>query len=559
VHDVALAPDGSWVLTGGADGTARLWDPGRRGAKVVLEGHEGAVTQVAVSSDSALGLTGGTDDRIMVWELTAAHPELDAVRFDLHEDDVTALITYGADGERAADARRMAFSASSDNAVRTWNLERKDEEQDSVRLAGHAGTVGAIAVSHDANWLLSGSTDHTARVWDHAATRPGGASKVARGHTGPVLSVAVTAAGRIVTGSADGTARLWDPSGGRVETVAVLAGHQGRVKSVAVSPDGSLAATGGEDGIVRLWDLLRPDLGAAPQLLQGHRGEINHVEFGPAGTGGPVVVSIGADRTARVWTPGGASGRVHVLQHPDEVNAMALDPQGRWLLTGSISRVTLWDLRAADPAKAARAFPGHEVDVLTVAIDPHARWAASSSADPLVMLWNLEAGGEGTRLRRHQEPVDALAFSPDGTRLATGSRDQTIRLWDLSSPDPDRDSITLTGHAQRIGTLAFTPDGQWLLSASYDGIVRAWDIRNTDEQAIIDSALDLAGHGQLISDLAVASDGRFVVTASYDDSARLWPLDPRDLIGLGCAKVGRSLTEGEWKQDFTGPYRAGCK
>ena len=106
--------------------------------------------------------------------------------------------------------------------------------------------------------------------------------------------------------------------------------------------------------------------------------------------------------------------------------------------------------------------------------------------------------------------------------------------------------------------MVFTADGRWLVSAGYDNVVRVWDVQAGDGPAIAASATVLAGHAGLVSGIALADDGAFVVSGSYDRTARLWPLRPDDLVPLGCAAVGRSLTADEWRQSLLGSYRATC-
>jgi len=117
-------------------------------------------------------------------------------------------------------------------------------------LGGHTGGVTALAFSPDGTRVLTGSYDHTARLWD-AAT--GEAVATLAGHTAPVLAVAFSRNGtRVVTGSEDKTARLWDAATGK--SVATLTGHTGYVNAVTFSPDGTRVLTGSWDNTARLWD-----------------------------------------------------------------------------------------------------------------------------------------------------------------------------------------------------------------------------------------------------------------------------------------------------------------
>ena len=79
-------------------------------------------------------------------------------------------------------------------------------------------------------------------------------------------------------------------------------------------------------------------------------------------------------------------------------------------------------------------------------------------------------------LHGHEKPVTALAFSPDGRWLATGSKDQTVRLWDLRAADPSANRIVLNGQHADVYALAFSPDGRWLAAGSLDAKARLWHI-----------------------------------------------------------------------------------
>ena len=118
-------------------------------------------------------------------------------------------------------------------------------------LEGHRGAVRNVAFSPDGKRVVTGSDDHTARVWDLSGATP--AAIVLEGHRGRVRSVAITSDGkRVVTGSDDSTARVWDLSGA-TPISTTLEGHRGEVLSVAITPDGKQVLTGSSDGTARVW------------------------------------------------------------------------------------------------------------------------------------------------------------------------------------------------------------------------------------------------------------------------------------------------------------------
>lgn len=566
VRAVAISPDGRWIVTGSDDGTGRLWEQTRRGGAPphrVLAGHQGPVEHVAVTPDGTLALTAAKDDKIMVWNLEAADPEINAVTFNLHSGDITGLAVAGP-RERGGAGTRVAASASADQTARTWNLDRREHEQASEEFKGLGAVMTSVAFSSDGAWLLTGAQNGALRLWDPKDHGSGGASRVARGHASAVLDVAVNAVGtRMATAGADGTARIWDiASAGWLKELAVLEGHQGRVRSVAIDKNGRFLATAGDDAVIRLWALDGANPAAGHLPLRGHKNVVNELTFTPDGN---KLISISADRTARIWPMTQTAEKdVVVLPHRDELNSMAMSDDGRWLVTGSISQVHRWDLHADDVVASGRALDGkgrsklHEIDILAVGIAPDGQWAASSSQDPTLVLWDLRQKGAAIRLRRHAEPVDTIAFSPDGRWLATGSRDTTIRLWDLATEHPDENSLELAGHQGRVASLRFTADGKRLISGGYDKIVRVWDLASGNPEVIARSALVLAGHDQLISAIDLSGDERMIASVSYDGSARIWPLEAEELIAIGCRRVGRNLTPDEWSKYFTDPYEPLC-
>jgi WD40 repeat protein len=159
------------------------------------------------------------------------------------------------------------------------------------------------------------------------------------------------------------------------------------------------------------------------------------------------------------------------------------------------------------------ALPGHTRYVAGVAFRADAQVLASASMDGTVRFWDLKSG----RCRVHRlsgSPPGGyrIAFSPDGQRLAAGSRDGAV-IWDLAT----NQRRLLMEHANRVEAMAFSPDGQHVAATSEDGTVIVWDLSHGEKRV-------LTGHGDLVHDVAYSPDGMRLASASEDQSVRVWDL-----------------------------------
>ena len=116
---------------------------------------------------------------------------------------------------------------------------------------------------------------------------------------------------------------------------------------------------------------------------------------------------------------------------------------------------------------------GHTNDVLSVVFSPDGSLLASGSWDKTIRMWDAETGALLRTLEGHTEAVLSVAFSPDSSLLASGSWDKTIRMWDAETGTLLR---TLEGHRYSVNSVAFSPDGSMLAtSGSRDDTIRMWD------------------------------------------------------------------------------------
>jgi WD40 repeat protein len=322
-----------------------------------------------------------------------------------------------------------------------------------------------------------------------------------KGHTGTVGDVAVSSDGKtLASGGSDKTVRMWDPAGGKERLV--LKGHTAAVRRVAFSPDGKLLAsgTGGFDdkgklapGEVKLWEVAG---GKLKTNLKGTGGPVNALAFSPDGK---LLAAASSARDAEDTTRGEiklwevATGKERaVLKQPigGEVVGLAFTPDGKTIVAASRRKgLHLWDV---DKGMPMGGFINLERTVHCLALAPDGKTAAVGLGDrdeekntPCpgeVLLWDLAAGKERTRLGPQAGSVMCVAFAPDGKAVASGSVDDgegggTLRgethVWDAAT---GQDRGTLLGDVSGVLGVAFTPDGKELVTAHRDEVLRWWDV-----------------------------------------------------------------------------------
>ncbi|WP_437717656.1 pentapeptide repeat-containing protein [Sorangium sp. So ce448] len=158
---------------------------------------------------------------------------------------------------------------------------------------------------------------------------------------------------------------------------------------------------------------------------------------------------------------------------------------------------------------------GHTSPINAIAWAPDGKRLASVG-DSTVCLWDPSTGKELARIEGHSDRVMAVAWHPDGTRLASAGHDRTVRLWDAST---GKELARLKGHSHRVWAVAWRPDGKCLASAEYDGTVRLWDASTGKELAC------LKGHSEWVMAVAWHPDGKRLASAGHDRTVRLWNAD----------------------------------
>jgi WD40 repeat protein/serine/threonine protein kinase len=531
---------------------------------LTLVGHKGSVAAVAFSADGQQLVTGGNDGTARVWNATSGQELLCLMG---HCRQVTS-VAFAPDG-------KWLVTGSTDDTTRVWDAVRGRE----IRLLQDptTGPVWAVAVMPDGKRVVTGNEDGTARIWDAASGHqlltlrgptplpvfgvslvgllglPQGRAPLlaaavlypgSTGHTGRVWSVAVSSDGRrLLTGSGDGTARVWDTATGR-ELLTPLQ-HDCEVTAVAISADGQFLVTEcGIYGEVTLWDAttgrelrhlgVSHIINRSIALTPDGKRVVSATKAWDTASGQAIAVPLWAScvasspdgqrvatgnmdgtasiwETAKLWQARGGQERLTILANSGGTGSVAVTRDGQRIVTGSgEGPAKLWD---AVSGRELLTLNGHTAAILSIAFTPDEQRIVTGSYDATARLWDAVDGHELRKFVGHSGRIWRVAATPDGERIVTGGEDGTARLWDALS---GQELLKIHAHLGRVVSVAVTPDGQRLVTGGWPKTARVWDALRGNK------LLELKGHTGVVTAIAVTRDGQRILTGSEDGTARLW-------------------------------------
>ncbi len=485
LSSVTFSPDGTRIVTGSLDGTAKVWDARTGTALFDLKGHTSWVTSVSISPDRTRIVTGSLDGTAKVWDARTGTAMLEL----RGHTNLVASASFSPDGTRIV-------TGSGDNTAKVWDARTGTA---LLELKGHTYLVDSASFSPDGTRIVTGSWDRTAKVWD---ARTGTALLELKGHTYQVASASFSPDGtRIVTGSRDNTAKVWDARTGTA--LLELKGHTSGVLSAAFSPDGTRIVTGSEDNTAKVWDART---GTALLELKGHTRGVASVSFSPDSTR---IVTGSWDGTAKVWDARTGTALLELKGHTNQVASASFSPDGTRIVTGSGDNTAkVWDARTGT---ALLELKGHTSVVSSVSFSPDGTRIVTGSEDKTAKVWDARTGTALLDLKGHTSGVNSVSFSPDGTRIVTGSWDQTAKVWDARTA-----TALLELKGSWVMSAAFSPDGTRIVTGSADNTAKVWDARTGM------ALLELKGHTFYVTSVSFNPDGTRIVTASADGTAKVW-------------------------------------
>jgi eukaryotic-like serine/threonine-protein kinase len=305
--------------------------------------------------------------------------------------------------------------------------------------------------------------------------------------------------------------------------ITTYTGHSDTVTTVAWMPNNStIIASGSQDTTVHVWRVTGGDI----RKYSGHDDLVEDIAWSPDGQR---IASASDDNTVQVWTAQQQDGQDLQYTHNSgkNVDAVSWELNGQLIASGGRDhRVHIW---SSQDGTTAGTFTGHDGEVRSVAWSSDGQKIVSGADDNRVMVWNPnmiiggnngDNNGDGSQVVlntfNHDDSVTSVAWMPkSSTTVASGSLDNTVRIWSLNGGD--QATIKYTGHSKAVYSIAWSPDGQKIASASGDGTVQIWNASNGSH------IYTYTGHnGKAVYAVVWSADGKYVASGADDNTVQVW-------------------------------------
>lgn len=523
---------------------------------MVLGGHGGAITAVAVSQDGRTFAVGSKNCVVKVFEVETGRE----VRMYLgHADMITGLCFVGDTAVCSAskdcslslwslrEGHRIAVMKGHSRAVRecvstrngktvasvSWDMSIKIWDgndgslSSTLKSSGKNSHINCADFHPDGQLLAVGCWDATVKIWDTFNKKR---LKVLKGHNMSVQACTYAPSGRhVVSAAINGEVKIWSVRSGTA--VGTITGHSAPVNALSFTPNGQFLATASSDKLIKVWS---GSLGKPAQIISGEKDK-------------GYAHSLAFDQDTRCLSVGYHDGSVgkynmhtgvllsSVKPHSAAVKAVAYY-DGLYMSASVDTTVKVW---LSTPSSKSVSLVGHNSPLTAATWNKHG--LATASEDLSIMIWphapkgykkkllsekaGLLSVNPLTTLHAHTGTISAIAFSSMEGIMVTVSHDKSIVIWDTINYKPTK--TIPVAHKDWINTCSFSDQAwEYLVTGSNDFTLKVWDIKTGNEKSV------MKGHTSAITSVAFCMG--CIISGAVDGSVKVWTQKGIEITTMYC-------------------------
>ncbi|BBM88046.1 protein kinase domain-containing protein [Candidatus Uabimicrobium amorphum] len=499
-----------FLFSGGKDKKIALWNLQSKKLVKLYRKHRAWVTDLKGNFNKRICVSTSSDYNAIMWNDRFQEQK----RFS-HSSDISAIDFHD---------KRTMFATSAGSNVYIWDFNGTR----IFKFQGHRSWVKGVAFRPQTEELASCSSDKSICIWNCNSGRK---IKQFKQHDSDVNGVFYTKGGRYLISFSKSDLIIWDAQQKRLLT-KIISGHTDKINDICFSPDGKELASVSDDGLVKIWNINTKKVTAE---FEGHNSGIESVHYSPKGK---YLATASSDKTIRIWDveKGKATWMLFGNDgHKDVVHKVCYNGIGNAVATASRDGVIkIWNIATGkayitiDDMKNVQSLQYTKDDqMLIIALENN------------IQLWDIATGAPVEILTGHTDFVTDIAYSPDGKKLLSGSKDKTLRLWTI----PAQPQITLRrGYKnQKIHDIAYHPQGKLFTTLSHDHI-HIWNHKDSRPIRV------KKRRNAKMSKVVFSYNGEEIASASEDGKIILWDSGSLDPL-YSFATQSKHITQIQYNSD----------
>ncbi len=515
VESVAFSSNYQKIASSSRDRTIKVWDIETGECLFTFNSPNHYPVKNLVFSDDGLKLFGYSQQQLMIWDL-----ETDNLHLSLKLASHICCLSL------ASHSQILAFGCEN-GIVYVWDI---DSEQIIDEFLTNSGVIFAVKIIDDKNIIACSLQGKIVQIWNVNSRKK---IESFQSQSYNISLIDISQSGQfLATGSGEKIIKIWNIHTGLY--LQSLEGHISEINAISFGSQNKILATASVDRSIKIWDITT---GKSLKILQGSVDFIHSLIYSHDGS----KIIVGSKNTIKFWDVNTQKCISNFFEHQDWFSRLVVSPNEQLIGCANIgnheSIIRIWDIKnfqenhLKQNHKPDRTLQGHSDSIWAIAFSPDSTKLVSGSSDRTIKIWDTQTGQCLKTLYEHTRPILSVAFSPNNEIIASCGGHSVIKIWDITE---GKSKFTIHEKASYI--IQFSPDSLYLASGHTSGMVKIWDI---NKGQCIET---LGKYGKPIISMAFSNDGKYLAYGCYDGTVNIWDTKNNQCLEVSPIEISPAWT-----------------